>query len=592
MKKLILLGSLIIIALLAGCRPSTITNENKQKFNNYILVEADNNYQLTADSLYEKLYDSRLLKNGGVLDTQTVRAFIDSLVVDTLMGFEAQGIDIRTNYEMKKIFYLRYYDELIRKYLDLNVYGKVTYDSLEAVKFYYDNPDLFKIEEASNLYHIFVTPLGLLKSDDSMIYKAMDEVQLDSATKAYTFDVYNQIGGDFEKFKELATKYSHDSNTNKKQGYLGWCYRQQYLDPFDSVAFALNDNEVSEPYQDKNGWHILYCEKHYLPGLQDINPPLYLSAVNTLKTKKANELGQELFDSIFVDYKVVYNDSLLDKNIFLYPGELWLATINDVDTIDINEAKSLESSYRRRLKVEVTTPEQKKEYLRKQGQKYVLAQYALKDKLDTLPDIAETRVKLWQKYARQLLDEKPYDLSWQPNDSMIKAYYDSHLDEFKSEKPLVVQHIVVQDSVFGEFIRDQALSGIDFMDLAREYYPGEENIRHELADLGAIGRNDVAPEFFEAALHLQPGDVSHPVKTQYGYHVIKMIERKDNLTLSQARYKIVPILKEAYRTKLFDDYRDKMYQKYHVQYTKKPLPVHLKPKNIRLNEKNQQLEQK
>lgn len=591
MKKLILLGSLAIAAMIIGCRPSTITNENKQQFSNYVLVEADSSYQLTADDLYGKLYESKLLQTGGVLDTLTVRQFIDSLVVDSLIGFEALGIDIRKDYEKKKIFNIRFYEELIRKYLDLNVYGKVQIDSAEAVQFYYDNPDLFKIEEASNLFHIYITIDGLLKSADSLIYKAMTVAQLDSAAEAHALDVYKKIE-DLESFKKLATQFSHDINTNNSEGALGWTYRGKYIDPFDSIAFALNDNEFSKPYKDSNGWHILYCAKHFLPGLQEINPPLYESAVKTLTTQKANALGQKLFDSLFTNYEVNVNDSLMDKNIFNYPGQLWIATVNQVDTIDINEVMSVEKSVRRKFNVENSSPAQKSEYLHYLGQKYVLVQTALKDKIDTLPEIAQNRAMMWQKYARQMLDKKPYDLSWTPSDSMVQAYYDNHLDEYKSAKPLIVQQIVTPDSVFGEFIRDQALSGIDFMELAEEYYPGEKNIRHELADLGEIGPNDVAPEFFEAAMMTNPGDISHPVKTPYGYHVIKVLERKDNLTVSQARFKIVPALKEAHRMKLFNDYRDEMYKKYHVLYVKKPLPIHLKPKNIRVNEEYKHLQQK
>ena len=74
---------------------------------------------------------------------------------------------------------------------------------------------------------------------------------------------------------------------------------------------------------------------------------------------------------------------------------------------------------------------------------------------------------------------------------MVEQYYQAHLDEFSPEKPLVVQHIIVQDSLFGDFIRSQAMSGYDFLDLAKEYYPGDEDVRAELADLGEIGRGDV-----------------------------------------------------------------------------------------------------
>lgn len=585
MKKLILLGSLAVVIILAGCRPSTktITNENKQLFENYVLVTADGGYQLTAIDIYNKMYSSRMLTNGGIVDSAEVHRFVDSLVIDSIISLEAQGVKLDNDYEKRKLFYLRYNDMLIRKYIDLNVYSKVQVDSTEAVKFYYDNPDLFKIEETINLYHIYITSEGLLKSPDSMIYKPMTEAQLDSATEAYTFNVYNKIV-DFESFKNMANEYSHDNSTIYPNGYVGWTTRGQYVDPFDSIAFALNEGEFSKPYKDNNGWHILYCATHFYPGLQDLNPPLYESAVNTLKTKKANALGQALFDSLFADYDVNVNDSLMDKDVFAYPGRLWIANVNGIDTIDINEVMTLEKSARKKLGVQVTNPQQKLEYLRYLGQKYVLLQTARHDKVDTLPDIVSEAHNMYQKYGRQLLDRLPYDFSWTPTDSMIEAYYNAHLDEFKPAKPLEVQQIITQDSVFGEFIRDQAMSGIDFLDLAEEYYPGEQKIRRELANLGAIAPGDVDTVFYQAALMLQPGGVSHPVKTEYGYHIIKLIKKHTILTVSQARSQIVQKLKEAYRTKLFNDYRNDMYAKYHVQYKKKPVAIHLKPLKTRLDE--------
>jgi len=69
--------------------------------------------------------------------------------------------------------------------------------------------------------------------------------------------------------------------------------------------------------------------------------------------------------------------------------------------------------------------------------------------------------------------------------------YEYNIDDYTFEKPLTVQHIIVDDSVTGEFIRDQANSGVDFLDLAETFYPGEPSLRRELAQLGKIGPNDV-----------------------------------------------------------------------------------------------------
>ena len=71
--------------------------------------------------------------------------------------------------------------------------------------------------------------------------------------------------------------------------------------------------------------------------------------------------------------------------------------------------------------------------------------------------------------------------------------------------------------------------------MARRYYPGEPEIREVAYNLDYIGPEDMGPAFYEAADGLEVGQISHPVKTNWGYHIIRLMSRKEDKTLKQVK---------------------------------------------------------
>lgn len=76
-------------------------------------------------------------------------------------------------------------------------------------------------------------------------------------------------------------------------------------------------------------------------------------------------------------------------------------------------------------------------------------------------------------------------------------------------------------------IRDRILSGESFGELAKSFSadPGSKNSG---GILGFFKRGELAPEFEAAALNLKPGEITKPVETQFGFHIIELIERRGN----------------------------------------------------------------
>lgn len=76
-------------------------------------------------------------------------------------------------------------------------------------------------------------------------------------------------------------------------------------------------------------------------------------------------------------------------------------------------------------------------------------------------------------------------------------------------------------------LRNQLLTGADFTELAKKY-SDDPTASYNGGDLGWVGRGQLVPEFEAMAFKLKPNEFSMPVETQYGYHLIQLLERRGN----------------------------------------------------------------
>lgn len=87
------------------------------------------------------------------------------------------------------------------------------------------------------------------------------------------------------------------------------------------------------------------------------------------------------------------------------------------------------------------------------------------------------------------------------------------------------QHILVEDQETANEVKEQLDDGADFDELAQEYStdPSAENG----GDLGFFSAGDMVPEFEKAAFSMEEGEISDPVQSQFGYHIIKVNEIRE-----------------------------------------------------------------
>jgi peptidyl-prolyl cis-trans isomerase D len=143
----------------------------------------------------------------------------------------------------------------------------------------------------------------------------------------------------------------------------------------------------------------------------------------------------------------------------------------------------------------------------------------------------------------------------QVTDQQIAAYYQQHLKDYDVPDEVTVRHILVQVApdatpevdaaakAKAQDILKQLQGGADFDTLAKKYSddPGSKD---KGGELGPLRRGATVPAFESAAFALQPGQLSNVVKTQFGYHIIK-VEAKQTAhvkTLEEVKPQILATL--------------------------------------------------
>lgn len=121
------------------------------------------------------------------------------------------------------------------------------------------------------------------------------------------------------------------------------------------------------------------------------------------------------------------------------------------------------------------------------------------------------------------------------DDEELRAYYDRHVSDYKSDRPLKVQQIVFSDSLQAVEVLAEIQAGADFTEMATRHSPGKKSDKEAAFDLGWIGRDDISPEYFSAAWLMPLNTPTGPVRTKWGYHLINVVDRKPNLEFEAAK---------------------------------------------------------
>jgi peptidyl-prolyl cis-trans isomerase C len=110
-------------------------------------------------------------------------------------------------------------------------------------------------------------------------------------------------------------------------------------------------------------------------------------------------------------------------------------------------------------------------------------------------------------------------------DEAMKKVYDDASKQITGEQEVHARHILVETEDEAKQIEDELKKGADFAELAKK--KSKDPGASDGGDLGFFTKDQMVPEFSAVAFALEPGKISDPVKSQFGWHVIKVEEKRN-----------------------------------------------------------------
>jgi peptidyl-prolyl cis-trans isomerase C len=160
---------------------------------------------------------------------------------------------------------------------------------------------------------------------------------------------------------------------------------------------------------------------------------------------------------------------------------------------------------------------------------------------------SDLQAQLKRDLAIQQLIDKEVAQRVMITDEESKTYYDTHPQSFVQPEQVRASHILIKvdaDATEAQktearkkitAIQHKLKKGEDFATLAENY--SEDTTSKKGGDLGYFGRGQMVKPFEEAAFSLKPNETSGIIETQYGYHLIKVVDKKPEAKLTYAEVK-------------------------------------------------------
>jgi peptidyl-prolyl cis-trans isomerase C len=271
--------------------------------------------------------------------------------------------------------------------------------------------------------------------------------------------------------------------------------------------------------------------------------------------------------------------------------------IEDADPVIITagDLKIRKSEFEAAIK---TLPDQYQQFAMGPGKKQfaedylrmkILANQGMKDNLQNDPDVVK-QLNLMRENLVASAEVKKIEAGLPIADADLKKAYDENKKDYEQ---VTARHILIafkgspaaqagkkeltdaEAKAKAEDIRKQLVAGADFAELAKKE-SDDTGSGARGGDLGSFGHGQMVPEFEEAAFATKPGEISPVIKTQYGYHIIK-VEKHDSTPFDQVKAGLEKNLRQKKLQEAIESIKDTNKPVYNEAYFPPPPPAEAKP---------------
>ena len=536
------------------------------------LLAKVNKEPITLGRFHGSLKDSKIVSTKDPKENQKKKEeALHELIRQILIDQRANLLDLEsdTNFIKEKTEYM---NAFLLNYLHAKeVVEKIQVTDKEIKEYYEQHKDeYYATPEKRQLRHLLIQ----IKADSTQKDYKKNLKKAEKEAKKKTEALYQRAKAG-EDFADLVRKYSEDESRLDLSGGMGYLERGKLSPPLDSVAFSLKVGEISPPVKDEKGYHLISVldikEKKY----REFNEDVARGIRGFLEEQKTNEKTKKYLEQLKEKTKFVYHEEILDQPDSLVNPDDWALIVNDRDTIKFGYYADKISWYKLNFGKDSLTLEDRKDLLRNLLAVPITLQREAEGKgyRDSMDYMVEERAFILDEARKRVNAEKIKEDFPPPTREELESYYQAHKIDFPSlGVPVHVYHIIFNDSLKAVEVLNQIRNGADFVELAKKYYPGEPEIKNTAYDLGFITQDEMPQNFYKKALSLNEGEVSEPVRTKWGFHLIKVVEKeKEGKTFEDILPEIEKNLKWEKIRKYQEDWENSLFKEAKIWIDKKLL---------------------
>lgn len=252
--------------------------------------------------------------------------------------------------------------------------------------------------------------------------------------------------------------------------------------------------------------------------------------------------------------------------------------------VRVNQTRVTVAEFRRRLDLEreripahlhmlMESADVQKRYAQDLIRREILLQEAARRQIDSRPVVTDRVRQVKEQMMLQTLLKEEVSDKVQVPEGDVQAYYEGHPEEFSRDR-LRAGHILVATEGEAQQVVERLKGKEAFEGLARRLSLDKVS-GAKGGDLGTIERGTMVPEFEKAAYALKVGEVSAPVKTRFGFHIIRVTRREERpaAPLAQVREELQQRLLGERQQTAFDAFVEGLRQHATVEVQEQLLPI-------------------